>query len=104
MTSCEVTLIASKSAPLALSAAGLDSALSKHCTVVAKDPLEPPNSTDVNIHVGVPVYVYMPWATVNVFIKDSNYTAEWDSYMPRFDLVIDEADVESRIQDILNLL
>ena len=104
MTSCEVTLIASKSAPVARVAAGLDSTLSKHCTVVAKDPLEPPNSTDLNIHVGVPVYVYMPWATVNIFIKDSNYTAEWDSYMPRFDLVIDEADVESRIQDILNLL
>ena len=59
-----------------------------------KDPLEPPIAADINIHIEIPVYVAVPWASVNILMVNPEwYTAEWDGYLSRFDalLVRDQA-------------
>ena len=50
------------------------------------DYLEIPVPADLIVHIGTPVYGWMPWASANVFILDpKTYTKEWDAYLPRFD-------------------
>lgn len=59
-----------------------------------KDPLEPPIPADINIHIEIPVYVAVPWASVNILMVNPEwYTPEWDGYISRFDalLVRDQA-------------
>jgi hypothetical protein len=54
-----------------------------------KDPLEPPIPADINIHLEIPVYVAVPWASVNILLVNPEwYSTEWDGYMSRFDMLI----------------
>lgn len=51
------------------------------------DPLEPPVSVDLCIHLDTPIYVWMPWSTVSVLlVNPERYEAEeWSGYVPHFD-------------------
>jgi hypothetical protein len=54
-----------------------------------KDPLEPPIPADINIHLEIPVYVAVPWASVNLLLVNPEwYSPEWDSYLSRFDMLL----------------
>ena len=54
-----------------------------------KDPLEPPIPADINIHLEIPVYVAVPWASVNLLLVNPEwYSPEWDGYLPRFDMLL----------------
>jgi hypothetical protein len=53
------------------------------------DPLEPPAPTDLAIHLEIPVYAWMPWATRNVLVVNPEwFQAAWIPYMHRFSAVI----------------
>ena len=52
------------------------------------DMREPLVFADINIHLTVPVLVAVPWAYVNVLLKNQ-WTAEWDNLLPFFDTVIE---------------
>jgi hypothetical protein len=53
------------------------------------DPLEPPVPTDLAIHLEIPVYAWMPWATRNVLIVNPEwFQSAWIPYMHRFSAVI----------------
>lgn len=54
-----------------------------------KDPLEPPIPADINIHLEIPVYAAVPWASVNLLLVNPEwYSPEWDGYLSRFDLLL----------------
>ena len=53
------------------------------------DPLEVPVKTDILIHVEIPVYGWMPWASKNILVVNPEWFQEaWLPYMPRFSAVI----------------
>jgi hypothetical protein len=52
------------------------------------DPLEPQGPCDVAIHLEVPVYAAACLAAYNVFVINPEWWEEWDSYLPRADLLI----------------
>jgi hypothetical protein len=54
------------------------------------DPLEPPVNVHVAIHLEVPVYGWMPWASVNLLLCNAEwYEAEaWNPYLKHFDGVL----------------
>jgi len=85
----EITVIFSKSDPPKTLTALEQVLKSSGHTITLSDPLEPPKSADINIHLSVPVYGYMPWAGYNIFIKGPGYTKEWDPYMEKFDMILD---------------
>jgi len=54
-----------------------------------KDPLEPPIPADINIHLEIPVYVAVPWASVNLLLINPEwYSPEWDGYLSQFDMLL----------------
>ena len=58
-------------------------------TVNYADPLEPPRSCDIAVHLEIPSYVWMPWAKVNVLMVNPEwFEAAWIPYMSRFQYVI----------------
>ena len=53
------------------------------------DPLEPPSPCDLAIHLEIPVYGWMPWASRNILMVNPEWFKEaWVPYMSRFDSVI----------------
>lgn len=53
------------------------------------DPLEHPYYTRLAIHLEVPNYVWMPWATRNILMVNPEwFEPAWVPYMSRFDAVI----------------
>jgi hypothetical protein len=53
------------------------------------DPLEPPVSVDLAIHLEVPVYGWMPWSSVNVLLCNVEwYETSWNPYLYRFDAIV----------------
>jgi hypothetical protein len=54
------------------------------------DPLEPPSTCDIAIHLEVPIYGWMPWATVNVLMINPEWFEcdAWRPYLTHFDGVI----------------
>ena len=53
------------------------------------NPLEPPHKTDICIHLEIPVYGWMPWASRNILMVNPEWFQEaWIPYMARFDAVI----------------
>lgn len=63
-------------------------ATSSH-TVRRANPLEPPHKTDICIHLEIPIYGWMPWATKNILMVNPEwFQKEWIPYMARFDAVI----------------
>lgn len=53
------------------------------------DPLEPPIACGTAIHLEVPVYAWMPWATTNIFVVNPEwFEPAWVPYMPRFKYVV----------------
>uniref|UniRef100_A0A6C0D9S4 Glycosyltransferase 2-like domain-containing protein n=1 Tax=viral metagenome TaxID=1070528 RepID=A0A6C0D9S4_9ZZZZ len=71
-------------------------ALSGKATVRFSDPLEHPVVQDINIHLEVPVYNYVPWASYNIFIMNPEWYVKdaWDPYLKNFDLVITKEQIE----------
>jgi hypothetical protein len=66
---------------------GIVSALT--CAVKYADPLEPPHVCDIAIHLEIPSYVWMPWASVNILMVNPEWFKEaWLPYMSRFQYVI----------------
>jgi len=58
-------------------------------TLRLADPLEPPSPCDLAIHLEIPVYGWMPWATRNILVVNPEWFQEsWLPYMGRFDTVI----------------
>jgi hypothetical protein len=64
--------------------------LSEYADVNFIDPLEVPTPCDINIHLEVPYYVYVPWSTYNIFVMNPEWYIKqsWEPYMKHFDLVI----------------
>ena len=86
----DVTLLYNKSNQFGIlkDVEGIISALDT-CNIRHSDPLEPPESTDLAIHLEIPVYAWMPWATRNIFVVNPEwFVAAWIPYMPRFQFVI----------------
>lgn len=54
------------------------------------DPLEVPTACDINIHLEIPIYSYVPWSTYNIFVMNpEHYVKEsWDPYLKHFDKII----------------
>ncbi len=54
------------------------------------DPLEPPVPLDVAIHLEVPYYGWMPWASTNYLLLNPEWYEQesWASYLKRFDGVL----------------
>jgi hypothetical protein len=50
------------------------------------DMREPPVFADVNIHIAVPIFGYVPWGHTNCILKDAaNWSEEWNAYLTSFD-------------------
>ena len=60
------------------------------------DPLEPPVTSDMNIHLEIPIYTYVPWANYNILIANpEQYVKEaYDPYMKHFDAIITKEDLK----------
>ena len=87
----EVTLLYNKSNQFgtARDVEGIMAAIGSTYTVKHSDPLEPPAPTDLAIHLEIPVYAWMPWATHNVLVVNPEwFCTAWIPYMPRFQFVI----------------
>ena len=71
-------------------------ALSGYATIRFADPLEHPVVQDINIHLEVPIYSYVPWASYNIFMMNPEcyFKESWDPYMKHFDLVITKEDLK----------
>jgi hypothetical protein len=53
------------------------------------DPLEPPMPHKVAVHLEVPVYVWMPWAPINILVVNPEwFEPAWVPYMHRFKYVV----------------
>ena len=91
----DVTFLFNKSNPygIAKDVEGMATALTQHlgseCKLRYMDPLEVPVKSDILIHVEIPVYGWMPWASKNVLVVNPEWFQEaWLPYMNRFFIVI----------------
>ncbi len=76
----------------------------RHCfsragyQIQSVDPHEPPKMADINIHLEIPVYANIPWATVNILLMNPEYYVPeaFNGYLHGFDAVVvrDEASYE----------
>jgi hypothetical protein len=86
----ELTLIYNKSNPfgIARDVEGFVKAIEGY-TIRHADPLEPPRPCHIAIHLEVPSYVWMPWASTNILMVNPEwFEPSWVPYMPRFQYVI----------------
>jgi len=68
------------------------------------DVREPPMFADVNIHILVPVFGYVPWAHTNVIIKNPETTVtglggwsqEWNPYLSSYNATFELKDLANR--------
>lgn len=69
--------------------------LAGYAIVRFADPLEPPVACDINIHLEVPIYSYVPWSNYNIFIANPEYyvSEAYDPYIKHFDKVITKEDL-----------
>lgn len=77
--------------------------LAGYATVRIADPLEHPVSQDINIHLEIPYYTHVPWATYNVFVMNPEYYVKesYEPYMKHFDLVVTKEDLQIKGAHIL---
>jgi len=101
----EITLIFNKS-NASDDATLLQRSLAGLAKVRFADPLEPPVACDVNIHLEIPIYAYVPWSNYNVFMKNpEQYIKEsYDPYMKHFDLVVTKEELQTNSKQILDSL
>lgn len=54
------------------------------------DPLEPPVNVNLAIHLEVPIYGWMPWASVNILLMNAEWyeTESWNPYLKHFDGIL----------------
>ena len=53
------------------------------------DPLEPPSQCDIAVHLEIPIYGWMPWATKNFCVVNPEWwNDEWAPYLKHMDLLI----------------
>lgn len=87
----DVTLLYNKSNPFGIQrdAENLKRALGgTGCQFREADPLEPPAPCHLAIHLEIPVYGWMPWASQNILMVNPEWFEEaWRPYMHRFDRV-----------------
>jgi hypothetical protein len=68
---------------------GIRKAASGTVHIRESDPLEPPVNVHVAFHLEVPIYGWMPWASVNILLCNSEWYEEgWNSYLEHFDGVL----------------
>jgi hypothetical protein len=74
----------------------LKKSLAGYGTVRFADPLEHPAAQDINIHLEVPHYTHVPWATYNVFVMNPEYYVNeaYEPYMNHFDLILTKEDLK----------
>lgn len=62
------------------------------------DPLEPPVPCDILIHLEVPIYGWMPWATTNVLMVNPEWLEvdAWSAYFLFFDVFIFKEELAKR--------
>ena len=91
----DVTFLFNKSNPygIAKDVEGMATALTQHlgsgCKLRYADPLEVPVKSDLLIHVEIPIYGWMPWASRNILVVNPEWFQEaWLPYMGRFTAVI----------------
>lgn len=89
----DVTFLFNKSNPYGImkDVQGMSAALTglSQCRLRYADPLEIPVKSDVLIHVEIPIYTWMPWATKNILVVNPEWFQEaWLPYMGRFSIVI----------------
>ncbi len=55
-----------------------------------KDPLEPPINVHLAIHLEVPIYGWMPWASVNLLLCNNEWyeSENWNPYLKHFDGIL----------------
>ena len=58
------------------------------------DPLEPQGPCDIAIHLEVPIYAAACHATYNVFVINPEWWEDWDSYLPKADVLIFKCDAD----------
>jgi hypothetical protein len=89
-----LTFLFNKSNPYGISKdiEGMAAAITTHLPTHKQryaDPLEIPFKSDIIVHVEIPVYGWMPWASRNVLVVNPEWFQEaWIPYMSRFDAVI----------------
>ena len=94
----EVTIIYNKSNSFGLAndAKLLSRTLSGVARVRISDPLEPPVSSDVNIHLELPIYSFVPWANTNILVVNPEHyvSKAYNPYLKQFDCVITKEDLK----------
>jgi len=94
----EVTIIYNKSNSFGLAndAKLLSRTLSGIARVRISDPLEPPVSSDVNIHLELPIYSFVPWANTNILVVNPEHyvSKAYNPYLKQFNCVITKEDLK----------
>jgi len=94
----EVTVIYNKTNSFGLynDALLIQKTLAQYAVVRFADPLEPPVACDINIHLEVPIYSYVPWANYNILVANPEYyvSEAYDPYIKHFDGVITKEDLQ----------
>ena len=90
-----LTFLFNKSNPYGISkdiegmAAALTQHLGSRCKQRYADPLEVPHTSDILVHVEIPVYTWMPWAPTNILVVNPEWFQQaWVPYMGRFSAVV----------------
>jgi hypothetical protein len=90
-----LTFLFNKSNPYGISKdiEGMATSLTRHlgstCTQSYADPLEIPYKSDILVHVEVPIYAWMPWASTNILVVNPEWFQDaWLPYMHRFAAVV----------------
>jgi hypothetical protein len=61
------------------------------------DPLEPPQPCDLVVHLEVPYYGWMPWATRNVFMVNPEWwQSSWNPYLAKADALLFKCEADRR--------
>ena len=92
MNSVDLVLIYNKSNQygIARDVEGIMNAVAKSSMRIEhRDPLEPPHPCGVAVHLEVPIYAWMPWATTNILVVNPEwFEPAWTPYMSRFKYVV----------------
>jgi len=89
-----LTFLFNKSNPYGISKdiEGMTESVKKHLGEYAcsyADPLEVPFKTNILVHVEIPIYSWMPWASKNILIVNPEWFQDaWLPYMSRFTAVV----------------
>ena len=82
----DITLIYNKSNPFGITRDADFLVAVLGSDVRRADLLEPPSVTAVAIHLEIPAYVWMPWASINLLMVNPEWWEDaWEAYLPKLD-------------------